>query len=54
MGSPYKKVETLHYTEVVYYDDDGKEVTRVRNHDDHLYDESGPEPLTDEEREDYL
>lgn len=54
MAKPYKRVETLHYTEVVYYDGGGSEVARVRNYDDTLWDESGPEELTDEEREDYL
>jgi hypothetical protein len=50
----YKKIETLQYTEVVYYNNDGNEVARERNYDDTLWDESGPHDLTDQEREDYL
>ena len=50
----HKVIETLRYTEVVYYDDSGSEVHRERNHDDSLWDDSEPIELTDEEREDYL
>lgn len=50
----HKRIITMQYTEEVIYDADGAEITRFRNHDDHTYDESGPEPLTDREIEDYL
>lgn len=46
----HKVIETLRYTEVVYYDDSGAEVHRERNHDDSLWDDSEPIELTDEER----
>lgn len=50
----HKVVETLTYTEVVYYDDNGNEVARERNYDDSLYDESDNQELTEQERADYL
>lgn len=54
MNEPFKRVVTMQYTEEVIYDADGVEVARFRNNDDYSYDESGPEPLTDREIEDYL
>lgn len=50
----HKVTNTMTYTEVVYYDDDGNEVARDRQFDDTLHDEGKPEPLTDTEREDFL
>ena len=50
----HKIIETLRYTEEVFYDDAGNEVARERRHDDSLWDESSPIELTDQEREDYL
>ena len=50
----HKIIETRQYTEIVYYSDDGEEVARDVQHDDHLYDSGSPEELTDEEREDWL
>lgn len=50
----HKIIETLTYTEVVFYDDNGDEVHRERRHDDTMWDESSPMDLTDDEREDYL
>ena len=50
----HKIIVTMQYTEVVYYDDDGNEVGRETMSDDHCYDSSPPEELTDEEREDWL
>lgn len=53
MNEPYKVVETMKYTETVYYDADGEEVARERNHDDWTHDSTSPEPVTEEELEDY-
>ena len=50
----HKIIETRQYTEIVYYGDDGEEVARDVQQDDHLYDSGSPEELTDEEREDWL
>lgn len=50
----HKILETRMYTEFVFYDDDGREVCRETQNDDHLYDTGPPEYLTDEERHDYL
>lgn len=50
----HKIAQQILYTEIVYYNDDGNEVARERQHDDHLWDDNGPEELTDTEREDYL
>ena len=52
--SAHKIVETRQYTEVVYYDDNGDEVARDHQNDDHLYDDAPPVELTEEEREDWL
>jgi hypothetical protein len=40
------------YTEVVYYDDNGREIERVRQYDDTSWDQKTREP-TEEEIEDY-
>lgn len=53
-GQPYKKRHTIKYTEVVYYDSDGAEVARDRIHDDHTYDIDAPEPLTQQEIDDWI
>lgn len=49
----YKIVEQRMYTEVVYYTDDGSEVGRETQFDDHLYDSGDRESLTDQEIEDW-
>ncbi len=33
-----KSIEVMQYTETVYWDDNGNEVMRVRNHDDTWHD----------------
>nr|DAQ47284.1 MAG TPA: hypothetical protein [Caudoviricetes sp.] len=50
----HKISERRQYTEVVYYDDGGNEVGRETMCDDHGYDSSPPEELTEQEREDWL
>jgi hypothetical protein len=50
----HKIRETRQYSEIVYYNDEGDEVGRDTISDDHLYDTDAPEPLTDDEREDWL
>jgi hypothetical protein len=49
----YKIIEQRMYTEVVFYNDDGTEAGRETHFDDHLYDSSGKESLTDSEMEDW-
>lgn len=49
----HKIENTMQYTEVVYYDDDGNEVARDRLYDDGLYDSSRPVELSEEERKEY-
>lgn len=50
----HKQVHIMQYSEIVYYDDDGNEVARDRQHDDHTYDVGPEEELTEQEREDWL
>lgn len=50
----HKMIETIQYTEIVYYNDKGDEVARERMHDDAAYDAEGPFDLTEQEREDWL
>lgn len=40
------------YTEIVYFDDEGNEIGRVRMHDDYAYDSSS-RPMTQDEREEW-
>lgn len=54
MSKPFKVVETYKYTEVVYYNGNGEEEARDRNHDDWLYDASSPQELTEQEIEDWM
>lgn len=53
-GEPYKIRNTMQYTEIVYYAGDGVEVGRERVHDDHTYDASSPEPMTEQEIDDWI
>lgn len=48
----HREVLTMQYTEHVYYDDEGNEVARERQHDDHSYD-SYTQSITDEELEEH-
>jgi hypothetical protein len=54
MAKPHKIVHVMQYTETVYYDGDGAEVARERNHDDHTYDTRAAEDMTAQEIEDYI
>ncbi|QWT24966.1 hypothetical protein KPL76_06310 [Subtercola sp. PAMC28395] len=54
MTGPYKVRETRQYTEVIYYNADGTEASRDTMLDDQSYDAEPPEPMTDEEIEDWL
>ena len=54
MAKPYKETHTMQYTETVYYDADGVEIARERNHDDHTYDSSPAGDMTAQEIEDYI
>jgi hypothetical protein len=42
------------YTEIVYYDEAGDAVERLRMNDDSLYDSSGPYSLNESELSDYF
>lgn len=46
---PYKVNEIMQYTETVYYDENGTEVARERNYDDHWYDSGEREELDEYE-----
>lgn len=54
MDKPFKIDEIRQYTESVYFDADGTEVHRERNYDDFWFDSGEPEPLTDDEMEDFF
>lgn len=53
MSDRYKIVEQRLYTVTVYYEADGTEVARDNHNDDHLWDDNGREPVSDEEVDDF-
>ena len=52
MAKYTKVIETRQYTEVVYYKD-GEEIERETRFDDHAYDATGHETVTQDEIEDW-
>ena len=51
-GAPAYKIEyTMQYSTTMYYDEKGRFVAESRENDDHVYDDSGPRDLTDEDYE---
>lgn len=54
MDKPYKRTETVEYTETVYFNDLGEEVARVRIHDDTITDYTENLDLTDDELDTYF
>lgn len=53
-GKPYKIRNTMQYTEVFYYDGAGNLVDTERHQDDHTYDSAPPEPLSQQEIDDWV
>lgn len=54
MPQPYKVRKQYMYTEVECFDAEGRLCDRERVVDDHLWDESAPEPLDEQERADFI
>lgn len=51
---PYKIEAQIMYTETTFYDGAGNEIASERMFDDHLWDDSGPLPLTQDDMENYF
>jgi hypothetical protein len=51
---PYKIRHIMQYTEIAYHAADGAEVERERLEDDTWFDSKSPEPLTEQEIDDWI